>query len=152
MMILSNSKWNTEHPHWRWWHTALLYALGAALLALGVLSVWGGCMKIPDRPSPRHVVGLPFAALGIGIIFRLRLFVWTFTLLSALFCFLVVGGQFSQAISFGGGLNPQAILGGILPLLCGTVLIRGMRRDDRDTNHTSEGIRQPADGSPKPSM
>jgi hypothetical protein len=64
----------------------------------------------------------------------------------------VVGGQFSQLISFGGALNPQAVLGCTLPLLCGIVLIRGMRRESKDSNDTSEGIRRPADGSPRPSM
>jgi hypothetical protein len=152
MRILNNPEWNAAHPGWRWWHTLLLYVLGAGLLALGISSVWGGYMKIPDRPSPRHVVGLPFAVLGLGIVFRVRIFVWAFTVLSALFCFLVVGGQFSQLISFGGALNPQAVLGCTLPLLCGIVLIRGMRRESKDSNDTSEGIRRPADGSPRPSM
>lgn len=126
MKMIRYPDWAAAYPRWHVWHTILLYASALALALFGCASVWGGFQMVPDRFSPRHVVGIPFVALGVGLLLRAPAFIWLTSGLCVAFFALVCGGQLRQLAFFGTRLNPAALLMASGALLYAITMIRGI--------------------------
>ena len=126
MNFIRRPDWRNQYPCWRTWHTVILYLFAAGITALGCFSVWRGYQLVPDRPSPRHVVGLPFVALGVGLILRIRPVIR----LTVCLCvgFLAFVALFIVSPFTPGGSKPEAIVWLLPPILFAFPMIKAMRQ------------------------
>ena len=139
MRLLRHPDWTDRYPYWRPWHTFVLYLFGLALAALGCMSMWGGLRMIPDRFSPRHVVGLPFVGLGVGLILHIPAAIALTVVLFLAFSALVTLSQLTS-----GTPDPGAMLLIVPAMVFAVGMFKGMKQERQggDSNNTPEDIRR----------